>query len=242
MNKEKFSNPPITEALLDIQIEPAITLSSEKIEKAHAEFADKYPAKRAGRLMAMTVNKENSKPEHEDKGIQAYQFLSTNKTEAAQFKLNGFSFSKLKPYISWEDFLPEAIRLWRIYLEEFKPRFIKRLALRYINVIEIPSTKFEIRDYFTQPIEPPYLSKDLENFLSRVVIRLEDEMHAIVTITPLEPAKPGASSIVFDIDVFSTGHFSDVPEKLKEEFTKLHNNVLDIFEKGLTPKTKELFK
>lgn len=38
MNKEKFSNPPITEALLDIQIEPAITLSSEEIERIHASF------------------------------------------------------------------------------------------------------------------------------------------------------------------------------------------------------------
>ncbi len=46
MNKEKFSNPPITEALLDIQIEPAITLSSEEIERIHASFVDKYPTKK----------------------------------------------------------------------------------------------------------------------------------------------------------------------------------------------------
>ena len=53
----------------------------------------------------------------------------------AQFRIDGFTYNRLRPYPSWEDILPEAIRLWRIYVATVVPEGIARAAVRYVTAL-----------------------------------------------------------------------------------------------------------
>lgn len=246
MITEKFPKAPITEALFDIQIEPILGLSAKDIEVVHPELASAYPIKKPRRLWETKLEIKEGNPVQtvsEDKGIQGYQFWTTDEKQVAQFRLDGYSFSRLKPYGSWEECFPEAIKVWKIYLNNFRPTNIKRLALRYINLIEIPSTKVELNDYFTQPPQPPAeLPQDLEEFLSRIVIRFDKTTHAITTLMTQPQAKHDVLRIAFDIDVFSIVNLPATYDKLEIEFGKLHSIAWNIFKKSIKSKTEDLFK
>lgn len=246
MATEKFPKAPIMEALIDIQIDPVLGNSAKSIELVHSEIAAAYPTKKPRRLWETKLEFKEGNPvqaESENKGIQGYQFWSADEKQVVQFRLDGFSFSRLKPYEAWEKSYPETVKLWNIYLKRFNPKNIKRLAVRYINVIEIPSAQVELSDYFVQPPQPPEgLPQSLEGFLSRLVIRYDEVTRATVTITPQPQGKPNTMPIVFDIDVFSSVNLPASYEKLDQEFARLHEIVWTVFKKSLKPKTEELFK
>jgi len=80
-------------------------------------------------------------------GIQGVQFISPDGKKVVQFRLDGFSFHKLKPYQSWELLKEEAMQIWKYYLECAKPLNVKRAALRYVNQIDIPLPFKNLEEY-----------------------------------------------------------------------------------------------
>ena len=73
-----------------------------------------------------------------------------------QFRINGFTFNRLKPYTSWGDILPQVKDLWSLYIDIASPESITRIAVRYINNIEIPKPdNIVFSDYLKVPPKIP---------------------------------------------------------------------------------------
>jgi uncharacterized protein (TIGR04255 family) len=243
---EKYRKAPITEALFDIRVDPVLGVSASDVERLHAKISGGYPDKKPRRMWEAKLEfKEGTAVQtaSEDKGVDGFLFWSADKKQVVQFRLDGFTFSRLKPYGSWEESFPEAMRLWKIYRDELKPVNIKRVASRFINSIEIPQSKFELKDYFVDPPQPPKgLPQELDGFLSRLIVRFEENVRAVTTFTNQPSSKPDAAAVLFDIDVFADVKFPANYDQLPSIFDKLHKIKNDIFERSLTDKTKELFK
>lgn len=237
---QKYSKAPIEEAIFDIKIDPALAIAGKDIEPIHSKISS-YPIKEFIKAFQTSLEVKAGAPQL---SIIGYRFWNENRNHVCRFSLDGFSFSRLRPYDDWEHNFHEAMRLWKIYKDNFRPEYVKRVAVRFINVLEIPFTKFELNDYFFNPPEPPKeLPQNIVEFLSRLMIRYEEHLHAIVTLALQPPQKDGFTSILFDIDVFSDVRFrSDEDVKLLAIFDRLHGIKNDIFEKSLTPKAKELIK
>ena len=78
--------------------------------------------------------------------------------------MDGFTFSRLKPYETWENLRDEAYRLWQKYREITSPEII-RVALRYINKLEFPLPIKNFSDYLTAaPIVPAELPQGVSSF------------------------------------------------------------------------------
>ncbi|KAI3594183.1 hypothetical protein D9X30_0415 [Cupriavidus sp. U2] len=119
--------------------------------------------------------------------------------------MNGFTYSQLPPYDTWEAMSAGALEIWREYQAIVKPEEISRIALRYINALAIPLPVQNFDDYLTHaPQVPKELPQSLASFLNRVLIH-DQENKDIAQVTQMlegEASDGKAINILFDIDVF----------------------------------------
>ncbi len=240
---ESYSKNPITEALIDIQVDPVLAGSPQSLETIHQKISAEFPEKKTRQTIASMWDASNKNPPTHQISINGYQFWSADKTEVFQARIDGFSCSRLSPYIKWETHFPKMLANWQLYRDQFKPINIKRLAVRYINVFKIPGTTFELKDYFNSPPEPPAtLPQALENFLSQLVIRKNENCKAVITFTIRRPTSPEFTPILLDIDVSKDVTIPADYQGLTGEFESLHTFAEEIFEAYITNRTRELIR
>jgi len=243
---EVFPKAPITEALIDIRTHPPQNVSLAELEGLHRSIQTQYPEKQKRTMWESSIELKGEKePLAKSRSqVTGYLFKSADGKQVVQFRLDGFTFSRLRPYTEWPEVYSEAKRLWDIYRAGIKPIRVNRLATRYINSIEIPSKKFDFDDYFTAaPRIPPALPQLLGHFFTRLVIPFPDEgATAIIMQTPSEKPDPIKSTVILDIDVFSEVSLASDDTKIDEIFAILRRVKNDIFFSSVTERTKELFR
>lgn len=247
MEREIYPKSPITESLIDIRIEPPLNREAiETIQKIYDQMKSDYPIKKERRAWEAKFEVEAGVPvsaSPTDKGIDGLQFWTEDEKNVCQFRLDGFTYSRLAPYNSWDTHFPEAMKAWGIYQKELKPLNIKRLAVRYINLINLPGDAVELEDYFVEAPKPPStLPQDLDNFLTRFIIRLDEVTRATITMTIQQTGEPNIIPVLFDIDVFSVLSIESSYDGLSKEFQKMHDFAEKIFIESLTKKAKDLFR
>ena len=84
-------------------------------------------------------------------GVQALQFLQDDEKQLVQVRVQGFSFNRLAPYTSLDDYLPEIERTWNLYVDLVKPVQVRQIRVRYINRILLPMVEkgVDLDHYFT---------------------------------------------------------------------------------------------
>jgi len=243
---ETFRNPPITEAVIDIRTELGSDVTMSTLESLHEKIKAKYPKKKVRRRVEGRIEfTPEGPPLTESKELpQGFAFWSADDKQVVQYRLDGFTFSRLRPYRDWDAVRSEAKPLWDLFVESAKPIQVTRIALRYINSIDIPAKSFLFEEYFTAPLKvPDGIPQTIEEFLYRIVISIpEFDSKAIITQTLQRPISPSVTSILFDLDVFRKVQLSANNPEIWEILFNLREIKNDIFFKSLTEKTKELFR
>lgn len=246
-----FPNAPIVEAILDIRAKLPEGINLDTLEAFQNSIKDRFPEKKKqysfGAELKFSPGEPSSLQETLNKPI-GYLFKSSAKQKIVQARLNGFTLNKLKPYEEWEVFCKEGRELWKLYSNMFKPVKVERIALRYINRIEIPLPLKEFEEYIlTIPQIAPKLSTKLSTkvmerfFMQFVVPNIDIEANAIITVTTEKPVDDKLP-LIFDIDAYRDTAYVDTQEKIWDDFENLHKFKNDIFFDSITDKTKELFK
>jgi len=210
-NKRHLKNAPIIEAIVDIQVKSLPESYLQTLKAIHAAIADKYPEELEHRKMQTTIRlgETEARTEH---SLIGYRHISENKTQVFLATLNGFTFSRLRPYETWESFRKEALALWELYANTVNPELITRVALRYINRLEIPFPGESFDKYLTSPPNlSPNISQAIGSFLTRIIIP-EPALYATAVITqamdPLFSKDTRTAPVILDIDVFKEGEFT----------------------------------
>lgn len=244
-----FPNAPITEALLDIRVELSKDINLETLGKFHDhnDIKERFPEKQ-NRVSYKRGIKLSSKgidltPQGSG-GIDGYLFKSPIEKKIVQARLDGYTFNKFKRYESWDAFRSEARKLWDIYFQITNPVKITRIALRYINRIEIPLPIKDFKEYIlTTPEIAPKLPQALDHFFMRLVVPNPDiPATAVITQTIERPTENQILPLILDIDVFLKTSYIDNKPEMWDEFEKLRAFKNDIFFDSITEKAKELFK
>lgn len=256
----RFLNPPITEAIFDIIVNLRDDFNYEELLTFQEDIKESFPniQKRMALQGGFEFNLE--KPEEINPQLfsisnqpEGYIFVSNDQKRIIQAKLEGFTFSKLKPYQSWKDFYGEAYQLWQKYVEITSPLKVVRLALRYVNKIIIPIPEeggIELKQYIkTLPEIPSDLSVAIESYFMQLVLSHTQYQpsRAIInqTIGQMLENDEGnkAYPLIFDIDVFQEVNLSPNDKEIKNIFeANLKCFREDIFFNSITEKTKELFQ
>jgi len=242
-----FPNAPITEALLDIRAQLPREIDLKKLEVFHENIKPRFPDKKQRISFEAGFHLSPEKPPvplPPAGGPYGHLFSSPDGKKVVQARLDGFTFNKLKPYENWERFFSEAQELWAYYLEIAKPEKVTRIALRYINRIEIP---LPIKDFKEYILTVPEIAPNLPQGIARLFMQISIPNSEIQATAIITEAMENITAIqklpfIFDIDVFQEILCSANAPEIWERFKKLRVFKNDIFFNSITEKTKELFK
>ena len=244
--REIFRNAPITEALLDIRVILSDNTGLDQLVAFHDGVRDRYPNKRDRKMWKGSIQVRAEGPEipTPSGGIDGFLFSSIDGRNIVQCRLDGFTFNRLKPYDRWETFREDAFKLWQKYVQIAAPKQITRVALRYINRIEIPLPISDFKDYIlTGPEIAPGLPQSLSGFFMQLTIPVTDAPAQAMITETIEPiTETKRLPFILDIDVFREAAFDVSEQEAWEVLEKLHELKNEVFFKSITPKARELFR
>jgi uncharacterized protein (TIGR04255 family) len=243
-----LNNAPITEAIIDFRVKLPSEFKVETFLELKNTIGDRFPKVEDRRLFSSQFEIKKGEPQPPSAkyhGVQGYFFKPEADKKVAQFRIDGFTFSRLKPYTNWEEMFDEARELWGMYCEIAQPEAVTRLAARYINHINIPLPIDDLSDYFTaSPKIPENVQGVISGFLSKVVVYDQELDVATNIVQALEKStKPDKYiTVVLDIDSFKTGDFYANNGEMWEIFANLRNIKNQIFFSSITDETARLFE
>lgn len=235
-------NAPIREALIDIRTQLPTEFEVGTFLDAYAEFENEYPTKKDKIGIAYHIGPDVELAKQE-KEIEGFLFHSKD-GRIVQFRKNGFTFNKLKPYSSWEDIYPEAMHYWSLYCQIASPITVTRLAVRNINDIELPGDNLELEEYIKVPPRlPPDLYFNITGFMSRIgVQQAESEINGWITLSTEKSAKPEYAHFVLDIDAYKEVDLNRDSEQIEEILNSLRRFKNDLFFGLITETLKSRFE
>ena len=247
MAKERhLTNAPIVEAIIDFRAslsdQTTISTFDQHLPTMELNYPNKSPL--IENSIDLQFNKEKFTHAQHEQGTVGYRYDSIDATQIVQFRLNGFSVSRLKPYQDWSQLKQEAESLWAMYSELAKPQKIDRIATRYINVMPIPLPIDDIEDVLTVPPRSPGgLKQQLRSFLARVVSEPKDSTGTTAIVTQaFDSIEDNNAIFILDIDVFLNCEFVPDSSDCWEELEKLRILKNKLFFESITDRTAELFK
>lgn len=240
-----YPKAPITEALIDLRVElPQGTVVGD-LERVQNGLENAYPTKK-DRIHAEfqgQIGKEGAAAVARSKH-DGYVFTSQDEKQVFQARLDGFTISRLAPYESWQPFRDEAQRLWDVYRSIAKPTKVTRLAVRYINRLDLPLPVADLKDYLrTVPEVSPALPQNLAGYFMQLRIPQEDiKSLLVVSQAIIEPARPGVASVALDNDILRVDEIPADEDGIWEFFEVLRRRKNEVFEASITDQARELFK
>jgi uncharacterized protein (TIGR04255 family) len=242
-----LSKAPIIEAVIDLRAAVAPTFDVEKLQEAHATIRQDYPQMKTQRSwmgqMMQTVGKP-PKQAIRDLGVTGYGFSSADEKYVAQFRRDGFSFSRLAPYTAWEDVFGRAATLWKLFYELTQPMEVSRIAVRTINRILVPVPVSDLSKYLTAPPSvPPGTPNEVLGFLTQLFVtdRPTNIVSNIIQTVEQGPRETHVP-IILDTDVYLERPFQPADAALLKHFDALRHMKNLIFFRSLTPEIIETFK
>lgn len=251
MNTEapKLRHPPIVEAVLDIDCDtPPDAELAELEEPARERLGDRYPKarRRVSHEVTLQGTGEALSSLSTRHGLQALQFLTDDEKQLVQLRAQGFSFNRLAPYSSLDDYLPEIERTWRQYVELAGPVTTRQVRLRYINRIALPMEAGQVDlDTFLRigPRLPDVETLLLTDFLvQQNAVERGSEHHVNLTVRSLS-SENEMLPVILDITAaqpleVSPEDWSAIDETVKS-LRRLKNRV---FRNTLTERCMQLFQ
>jgi uncharacterized protein (TIGR04255 family) len=239
-----YSKAPITEALIDLRATVSEHVAVSDLMRCHEGQEKAYPHKKDLKIGYGQFEVGHRLSASASAQHVGFLFSSGDQKQVYQVRLNGFSMNRMAPYESWEPFRDEARRLWTLYRETIRPTQVERLAVRYINRLDLPGPRIELKDYLrTSPEVSTLLPQSLASFFMQLNLPLQDiRCTLLLNETIIEPARPEVVSLVLDIDLFRTDDVPQVEEGIWEFFEVLHVRKNDVFEACITNRTRELIR
>ena len=247
--QKSYLKPSITEALIDLRVRFSSEIEPSVIATLKNSLKEDYPdQKSVYEVEAEIQSVSGIQPTTTtNQSLVGYNFSSIDIKQVLQARTDRFTFSRLSPYESWESFRDEAKRLWNLYQTVTQPISIERVAVRYINRIDIPIQSQDSLDLKEYLRTLPEISSDLPQGLSGYFMQLEIPQDDIEGILMLQQAiiptlKENQVSIVLDTDLFCNVDFCSNENKHWELLEKLRTRKNMIFEACITDKTRRLFE
>ncbi len=237
-----LAHAPLREALIDIQ----------RADELPVSFAEGLGEIAVGgcratgeirRTLPLPVGAVDSASSVASDELFGWRYQSEDASRIIQFRRNGLTYSILRSYTNWEDIKAATQAAWSVYAARSGNLSIQRLAVRYINVLQLPLAAPDLDVYLTAaPRIPAGLPQSLSGFVQRIVVPFAD-VDAFATITQaLEAATPTKLSVILDIDVQKRVDLAGDSHEIGRELDKLREIKNSIFFSSVTNKCLEAYR
>jgi uncharacterized protein (TIGR04255 family) len=248
--RRALARPPIREALIDIAVSGVDTDHIEALRRLHAELRSRYPTMQEQRQMEAKIELKPGGIAAASKqvGFRGVQFKNAAGDRVAQFRRDGFTLNQLGNYISADPLFEEVADLWPRYCQTVQPLSISRIALRYINELQLPISPVDAIERFltsapANPSETDLGDLGMSNFQVNIVLHEGGTGHIVTVSQNYAGARPYAR-YVLDIDAALPGprspstHLRPHLEALRDLknrvfFSMLTDDALALYDKEL---------
>lgn len=244
--RPNLKNAPIIEAVLDIRVIPDDGVKSTSFKDFHSKISKRFPIYEQtfqiqGQLQVGVATPSEIK-EHK---TECARFKSVNSDFISLIQYSGMNLSKVKPYSNWDNLRDNAKEVWLSYKEHFKPKGISRIALRYINKLDLPFDS-KIEDIFkTYPEISHLLPQELAAYRLQLVLPSKDKKSIAIVNQILDPNAAREDEqmvgIVFDIDAYQNVNLDINSNEVWDRFETLHSYKNDIFFESLTESARKKY-
>lgn len=243
-----LTNAPIIEAIFDIHCDlPPVADISELQGRAERALSPSYP-----RVHRAVVQRHEFRAEAEKrpqvavrKFVGALQFRSEDEKQIVQLRPEGFSFNRLAPYSSLDEYLPEVERTWLIFRDVAQPIQVRRIGLRFINRLLLPLVERRLALGTYLRVNPHVGDDSLEivgfaNQHAAIELETGNGVNIAVVMQPLEEDR---LPVILDIDTFDQRVRSpDDWEAIREALLSLRNLKNRVFKGALTEECLNLYR
>lgn len=240
----RYENPPIIEVLCEYRFEPSgpwdLTVPGLVYEKVQGAF----PGKRLVKAVEASISTGPEAIRQEVLTTDRMQFLTQDEKALIQVGRDLLAINHLKPYPTWQHFLPLIRQGFDAYREVTNPKGIRRIGLRYINRVEIMAQPIELEEHFQfRPFVGSELPRDFGPFVVGIEIPYEnsrDTLRLQLGSTPV--ATPNTLAAILDLD-YSLARPGQVSLETVFEWVELaHRRVEEVFEACITERLRKTFE
>ena len=244
---EHLARAPIVEAVIQVHARPGVPWEEAdivaRLKPNLAEFQEF--ASQSNVRHQVTIGAAQPAKVLE-KNLGWHGLSCKTKAQSVQFNRDGFIFSQLQPYPNWDQFFGDAMRLWKIYLNEAQPKEMQRIGLRFINRIQLPPKETNFEKYIQPYPEPPFnLELPFSNFFHSVRLVVPGYpygINIIRTIHQSQDPKSDGIGLIVDIDAFTNQPFEVKDGVLEERLAELRWLKNRTFFGSITSDSLKLFK
>lgn len=240
-----YKNPPVIEALCEFQFAPGQPWDWTVPGLVYAKIKKTFPDKQEQK--AVDVMMEPNQPPRLRESTRL-QFFRHNKQALVQIGPDLLVINHLRPYPTWDVFREMIYQQFDIYRQVAKPDAIKRITLRYINRLDLPSNlntdDFDLSEYClaTPGIPRELLHSADYTFAQRVDIRRRDSNGSLTIQSGSAPVeKPGYFGFGLDFE-YATLLKDTMPlDAATNWIEQAHEEIEKAFDLCYTERAKALF-
>lgn len=237
-----LKNAPIVEAIIDIRVKLPVDFNPSVFKPLIEKLVTKYTKVERGLRTPIEIKKNLPVIKQTKEKEFGYRFTSKDNKEVGQFRIDGFTFSRLQPYTNWGEVIKEAKRLWRLYRSKTQPVVVDKISVHYINRLEFPPPYNDYCEFLTAaPTLPDTLPQKLSSFLTSLLVR-EDDLWASILQTRVKSTIKDNLGIIIDIDTFKKKKKGIEEKDIWSTFDLLHELKNRIFFELITEKAVRLFE
>jgi uncharacterized protein (TIGR04255 family) len=240
----KYRKPPVSEAVCEFRFEPSSTWDLTIPGLIYDRIKQDFPKRKLAKAVEFSVVAGPEGIAQQSMTTDRMQFLREDEKALIQVDRDLLAINHLKPYPTWETFLPLIRQGFEAYIQVTNPRAIHRIGLRYINRIEIPGKRAELQDYLElRPSIGPDLPQDFGPFLVKVGIPYSEGQDILsLQSASAIPHVLETIPVVLDLD-----YYLAVPGRvpLEDAFSWIetaHTRVEEAFEACITDRLRVMFE
>ncbi len=244
---KKYANPPLVEAVCDFRLAPDCKWDLTIPGLIYEEIKDEFPQKEQRFFQDLKIRPSDKGFQQLVNSEQRVLFLTKDRNIFVQIGDRLMAINCLKPYPTWQEYKPRIESAYGALIKRVNFEKFQRLALRYINRIEIPGEHLESNEFSEYFNFRPFLGKglpqDIQDFILGCKLPFSDGRDGCkIQMNNIVPDDPKNTALLLDIDYSliqeDTVSINDVPEWLEEA----HKKIETIFEGCITDRLREIFE
>ena len=244
MVSRQYKNPPISEAVCEFQFGQDSSwdyaIPGLVYEKVRATFPIRSQATRVA--MGITANQEGLG--QQIGAVPVMRFSSEDGNTLIQVATHLLSVHHLRPYSSWQKFLPLIEDSSTSYCEVANPKSIHRIGLRYVNTIQITDQNIDLEDYFEfRPYVGPNLPKANGPFMTAMQLPFEDSRDMLnLQLASLAGISSDGATIILDLDYLLVKPEEVGLDNVFQWVDNAHTTIEEVFEACITDRLRQTFE
>ena len=192
----KYRNSPIVEVVCEFHFQPNSNWDQTIPGLIYDRIGSTFPKRKQVKAINAEIRGDAADLQQQVTTIDRLQLFREDEKALVQISPHFLAVNHLKPYPTWEEFLPIVEMAFSTYRAVADPKGLHRIGLQYINHIEFAETVIELEYFFNfYPFIGPELPQDHGPFIAGVNYLLEGGRDILLlqmnSGAAIEASKPG---------------------------------------------------